>query len=98
MSLKTNFYIRTDRPQADGSAQVYFVFSIDRKQRLKFATGKYIALKPQYIGMKPEDILKVDAGQRDDLYCWDINSQRATKGNKNLERVNFYLTIEFLGK
>lgn len=94
MNANIQFYIRTDRPQADGSAQIYFVFNLNRKQRLKHATGKYIDLKPEYKKMTPEQISVLPSGQRDQLYCWDHVSQRATKGTNNLERLNYYFTSE----
>lgn len=91
MSAKVQFYLRTDRPQADGSVQIYFVFAMSRKQRLKYATGKYINLKTEYTNFTQNDILSYPPEKREELYCWDNTSLRATKGNKNLERLNFYL-------
>ncbi|MGZ4089659.1 MAG: tyrosine-type recombinase/integrase [Bacteroidia bacterium] len=94
MNANFQFYIRTDRPQSDGSVQIYLVFNLTRKQRLKHATGKYVSLKPEYKGLSPTDILAINPLKRESLYCWDSNSQRATKGNNNLERLNYWLTSE----
>lgn len=94
MSAKVHYYLRTDRPQEDGSVQVYFVFALNRKERMKFATGKYIALKNEYKKLTVSDLLQVPQEKRDEMYCWDITKQRATKGTKNTERLNYYFTSE----
>lgn len=94
MNANIQFFLRTDRPHSDGSAQIYFVFNLTRNQRLKHATGKYIDLKPEFKKMTPGEILDLDSSERDQLYCWDQVSQRATKGTNNLERLNYYFTSE----
>jgi integrase len=94
MSAKVHFYLRTDRPQEDGSVQVYFVFALNRKLRMKFATGKFIALKNEYKKLTVGQILDIPQEKREDLYCWDAAKQRAIKGTKNVERINFYLISE----
>ncbi|MDP1802998.1 MAG: site-specific integrase [Bacteroidota bacterium] len=94
MSNKIQFYLRTDRPTKSGSVQVYLLFLKSRTQKLKHATGKFISLKEEYRKLSYEQILKIPMSQRQQLYCWDSQSQRATKGNKNLERLNYYFTSE----
>jgi integrase/recombinase XerD len=94
MSAKVHFYLRTDRPLEDGTVQVYFVFALNRKLRTKFATGKFIALKNEYKKFTVAQVLEIPQEKRDELYCWDIAKQRATKGTKNVERINYYLTSQ----
>jgi integrase/recombinase XerD len=94
MSAKVHYFIRTDRPQNDGSVQVYFVFALNRTQRMKFATGKYINIKKEYRHLTLAKILEIPPEKREELYCWDSTKQRATKGNQNTERLNYYLISE----
>jgi hypothetical protein len=94
MSAKIQYFIRTDRPQSNGTVQVYFVYIHSRTKRLKFATGYFIELKKEFSTFNQEAILAIPHNKREELYCWDSYKQRATKGCKNLERLNFYLTSE----
>jgi integrase len=94
MSAKVHYYIRTDRPQDDGSVQIYFVFALNRKERMKFATGKYVSLKNEYKKLTVTDLLGIPQEKREELYCWDSGKQRAIKGTKNVERINYYLVSE----
>jgi len=94
MSATVHYFLRTDRPKEDGSVQVYFVFALNRTQRMKLATGKYICLKKEYQHLTAAKIIEIPNEKREDLYCWDPVKQRATKGAKNIERLNYYLISE----
>jgi hypothetical protein len=65
MSDKIHFYLRTDRPTKDGSAQIILLFTIwqkttiDRKHRLKISTGKFIPLKKEYRKLLPAQIAEL---------------------------------------
>lgn len=91
MSAKIHFLLRTDRPQPDGSVQIYFQFVLSMSQRLKLATGKFISLKPEYRHLSLSEILALKPEQREALYCWDKDKQKVTKGNGNMEKLNQYL-------
>jgi len=91
MSAKVHFFLRTDRPTSEGSAQIYMVFALTRTKRKKYATGKYIPLKRESKNLSPEEIIKLCPEERDKLYYWDTDKQRATKGCHNSEKINHFL-------
>lgn len=94
MSAKIHFYLRTDRPAKDGSAQIILLFTIDRTHRLKISTGKFIPLKKEYRKLSLSQVIDLHPTQHDDLYCWDTSQERAIKGAPNWEMVNNYLDSE----
>src|ERR1051325_10293406 len=94
MSAKIHFYLRTDRPSKDGSAQIILLFIIDRKHRLKISTGKFIPLKKEFRKLPPEQIRELVKQKKESIYCWDISKERADKGAGNSEIVNYYLDSE----
>ena len=94
MSAKIHFYLRTDRPTKDGSAQIILLFTIDRKHRLKISTGKFIPLKKEYRKLSLPQILELSNEKKEAIYCWDIAQERAIKGAGNWEIINNYLDYE----
>ena len=94
MKPTIHFYIRTDRPSKNGSVPIYLKFSISRTQRVKLSTGKYIALKKEFIKLPIERINALSDEERDSIYCWDKTKERAIKGDPNWEHINEYLDGE----
>jgi integrase len=94
MSAKIHFYIRTERPRKDGAVQIFLLFVINRRQRLKISTGKYISLKREYQNLNAEQLSKVGITKKEDLFYWDSSKERAIKGTANWEEINTYLDAE----
>lgn len=94
MSAKIHFYIRTERPTKEGSVQIIMSFSLSSKQRQKISTGKFISLKKEYRKLSLDEISNIDVKEREQLYNWDWERERATKGNENWESINAYLDGE----
>ena len=94
MSAKIHFYIRTERPRKDGSVQIFLLFVINRKQRLKISTGKFVSLKKEYQKLNLEQLNQANVSRKEDLYCWDASKERAEKGTPNWEKINDYLDAE----
>ena|ERR1700757_799941 len=94
MSAKIHFYIRTERPRKDGAVQIFLMFIINRRQRLKISTGKYISLKKEYQNLNAEQLGKINFIKKEDLYYWDAAKERATKGTAYWERINEFLDAE----
>jgi hypothetical protein len=94
MNTKIHFYIRTDRPAKDGSVQIYLMLTINRKQRLKISIGKYVQLKREYQRLNKAQIQALVKEHKENLYYWDIQKERATKGTGNSEMINQYLDNE----
>jgi integrase len=94
MKAKIHFYIRTDRPTKEGSVQIYLTLTINRKQRLKISTGKYVPLKKEYQKLSKEQIQTLLIENKENLYYWDTQKERATKGAGNSEGINYYLDTE----
>jgi site-specific recombinase XerD len=94
MNTKIHFYIRTDRPAKDGSVQIYMMLTINRKQRLKISTGKYVSLKKEYQKLSKEQVQALLLEHKENLYYWDTQKERTTKGIGNSEKINQYLDNE----
>lgn len=94
MSSKIHFYLRTDRPNKDGSAPVYLMFTLSRTKRIKISTGKYVSLKKEFQKFSAEQLLSLPAETRDAAYCWDKARERAIKGAINCESINAFLDTE----
>lgn len=93
MSAKIHFYLRTDRPSKDGSVQIFLFFTLNRDQRIKISTGKFIPLKKEYKKLPLEQLYSLHPN-KEDLYCWDQKKERAIKGAENSESLNNYLDSE----
>lgn len=91
MSAKVHFNLRIDRPQADGSVQILFHFSLNSQQRLRINTGKFVPLRKEYNHLTKEKILLVNANSRDSLYDWDKGKSRLGKNALYSEKINHYL-------
>lgn len=94
MSAKIHFYLRTDRPNKEGSAPVFLMFTINRYQRIKITTGKFVQLKREYRKLSKEEMLNIPNERRESLYCWDTSKERVTKGADNWESMNNFLDME----
>lgn len=93
MNTKVHFYLRTDRPAKDGSAQVFLFLTINKNHRIKISTGKYIPLKKEYRKLSTQEI-ETKLKNKEDVYCWDQKKERATKGADNSESLNIYFDEE----
>src|ERR1700744_6063901 len=91
MNNSIHFYIRTDRPNKDGSAPICLLFLLNRTQRLRINTGKYISLKKEYQKLNVEELKALAKIKKEELYYWDTVKERATKGSENWETINNYL-------
>ncbi|HXB41549.1 MAG TPA: phage integrase SAM-like domain-containing protein [Bacteroidia bacterium] len=94
MNLKIHFYIRTDRPAKDGSVAIYLLILISKNQRLRLNTGKFIPLKKQYRKFNSDQLKESEIKRKEDLYCWDVNRERATNQAENHNSVNLHLDNE----
>lgn len=94
MSATIHFYLRTDRPLKDGSAPICLMFSLNRTQRLKISTGKFIPLKKEYIKFSNKEIEALPIEKREELYYWDFQKEKAAKGFKGYDSLNNFLDKE----
>lgn len=94
MSATIHFFIRTDRPQQDGSVQVYLIYTISSSLKTKISLKKSIPLKKQFLNLKPSEIAAMPGETRNELYCWDHKAERATKECPNYDRLNRMLDGE----
>ncbi|MBA3681021.1 MAG: site-specific integrase [Bacteroidetes bacterium] len=89
-----HFYPRFDRPIKDGSVTVCLMFSLNRTQRLKISTGKLIPLRKEYSKLTIQEIEKIPIEKREEMYYWDFQKERATKGFSSWENLNNHLDKE----
>lgn len=94
MSATIHFVIRTDRPQQDGSVQVYLLYTISSSLKTKISLKKSIPLKRQFSHLKASQIAILPSETRNDLYCWDNKAERATRDCPNYDRLNKMLDAE----
>lgn len=94
MSATINFYIRSERPHADNSAQLYMLFTINRKHKVKISLKKSIPIRKDFAHLKTEEIARLEASVRNDMFCWDQEKQRATSQCPNYEKINKFLDAE----
>lgn len=94
MSTKIHFYLRTDRPDKNGSVPIYMQFSLSRSKRIKFQTGKYISLKKEYQKLNKVDLNALSYEKRLQVYFWDDNKERAIKGSEDWQAINDFLDDE----
>jgi site-specific recombinase XerD len=93
MSAKIHFYIRTNRPQKDGSVPVFLFFIINRRQRLQVGTGQSVPLKKEHKKMCSDEIRILPKAKREELYCWDNKTERITKSAPGWEAINLQLEV-----
>lgn len=93
MSATIHFYIRSERPHADNSAQVYMLFTITRKLKAKISLHKRIPIRKEFAKLKPKEIAKYEPSIRNDMFCWDSHKERATT-SPNSARINAFLDAE----
>jgi len=94
MSANIHFYIRTDRPSKNGDVQICLMFILNRRQRLKISTGKYVSLKKEYRKLPTEQLLPLIAEKKEELYCWDMSSERPVRGTENWQGISMFLDGE----
>jgi integrase len=94
MSATIHFYIRSERPHADNSVQIYLIFSLNRSLKTKISLHKNIPIKKEFAHLNNEEIASLQTNLRNDLYCWDANKERATPQAPNYERVNQFFDSE----
>jgi len=94
MNPTIHFKIRIERPSPDGSTAVFMRVTFNRKQILSFSIGQTIPLKKEYQKLRVEEIKQIPTNKRYDLYCWDNEKERATKGFGNTETLNLFLDDE----
>jgi len=94
MSATIHFYIRSERPHSDNSAQVYMLFTITRKLKAKISLHKRIPIRKEFAKLKPEEIAKYEPSLRNDMFCWDSQRERATSHSPNSARINQFLDGE----
>lgn len=94
MSATIHFYIRSERPHADNSAQVFMLFIINRKLKAKISLHKRIPIRKEFRKLKPEEIGKFEASIRNDMFCWDSEKERATNQAPSYDKINQFLDAE----
>lgn len=94
MSATIHFYLRTDRPNKNGSVPIYLMFTLSRTKRIKIGTGKYISLKKEYQKLNKVDIETLPPDKKENAYYWDKIKERAIKGAENWEAINNFLDGE----
>lgn len=94
MSATIHFYLRYDRPSKDGSASIFLMLSLNRKQRLKISTGKSIPLKKEYSKLTNKQIEEIPLEKREELYYWDFQKEKASKGFNGWNSLNNFLDRE----
>lgn len=94
MSATIHFNIRTDRPSKDGSAPIYLSLHISNTQRFRVNTGKFIPLKKPYRKLGEQELLTLLKEKREELYCWDAQSEKASKDAENRITINMYIDNE----
>lgn len=94
MSASIHFYIRSERPHADLSAQVYLLFTLGRNVKTKISIKKNIPIKKEYAHLSIDEIIKLETHIRNDLYCWDESKERATSSAPNWDKLNHFMDSE----
>jgi len=94
MSATIHFYIRSERPHSDNSAQVYMLFTINRKLKAKISLHKRIPVKKEFAKLKPQEIGSLAPELRNDMFCWDFKAERAIKPAPNSDKINQFLDAE----
>ena len=88
MSATIHFYIRSERPHNDGSAQIYMLFTINRKLKTKISLKKSVPLKKEFKHLALKDIMNLNSEIREDIFCWDKEKQLVTKDATNASKIN----------
>lgn len=94
MSATINFFIRSERPHADNSAQIYMLFTINRKQKVKISLKKNVPIRKDFSHLKHDEIIKLEPSLRNEIFCWDQERQRVTSQCPNAEKINKFLDAE----
>jgi site-specific recombinase XerD len=105
MKATLHFVLRTHRPRPDGSAIIYLRLTINRRNKPFYSLYRNIPLKKQYRHFTLEQIetypIKREKGDtktitRDELYCWDKDKERASRGFGSMETLNQFLNEEIV--
>lgn len=94
MNATINFYIRSERPQTDNSAQIYMLFSLGKNQKTKISLKKNVPIKKEFSHLKTREITALETSVRNDLFCWNSSKQRATSQAPNYDKLNHFLDSE----
>lgn len=94
MSATIHFYIRSERPHSDNSAQVFMLFIINSKLKAKISLHKRIPIRKEFTKLKPEEIGKFEASIRNDMFCWDSQKERATNQAPSASKINQFIDAE----
>jgi integrase len=103
MKATLHYVLRTDRPRPDGSAIIYLRLTITRRKKPMYSLYRNIPLKKQYKHLTLEQIesypvVRTSTKQitRDELYCWDKDKERATRGCGSMDTLNQFLNEEIV--
>jgi integrase len=105
MKATLQYILRTDRPRPDGSALIYLRLTINRNNKLMLSTYRSIPLKAKFKHLTLEEVEsfpcranELESGKmlRDELYCWDKQKGRATRGFGSSESLNQFLNEELV--
>ncbi len=91
MSTKVSFNLRLDRPQDDGSVQIYFQFALNSENRFRYNTGKYVPLKKEWQHLSKEKIMETIPELRYSIYDWDKAKNRLNKSASYSEKINHFI-------
>ena len=94
MNASIHFYIRSERPHADNSAQIYMLFTLSSKLKTKLSLRKNIPIKKEFSHLKTDEITKLETHLRNDLFCWDEAKERATKEAPSFDKLNHFIDSE----
>lgn len=94
MSATIHFYIRSERPHADNSAQLFMLFIINSKLKAKISLRKRIPIRKEFKKLKPEEIAKFESSVRNDMFCWDSKKERATNQAPSYDKINQFIDAE----
>ena len=94
MSATIHFYIRSERPHSDNSAQVYMLFTITRKLKVKISLHKRKPIRKEFAKLKPQETANYEPSINNDMFCWDTQKERATSHSPNSARINQFFDGE----
>ncbi|CAN5914015.1 site-specific integrase [soil metagenome] len=103
MKATLHYVLRTERPRPDGSAIIYLRLTINRRNKPVYSLYRSIPLKKQYKHFTLEQIetypikkITEKTITRDELYCWDKDKERATRGFGSMDTLNQFLNEEIV--
>ncbi len=94
MRASIHFYLRTDRPQKDGSAPICLLLSFARNKKLRLTTGKYAPLQKWAKKFTTDYLLGKEPQKRETFYCWNKEKERIIGAGKEGDLINLFLDNE----